>query len=351
MSELKTNISKSIFLAALAIVLPVLSLFYYSHVNAADLVQRSVRIGSSVASEITSHEFRFTTATNASVGSLLFEYCSNLPLYGSPCTAPAGLVVNSSSILTQTGLTGFSLHGSSNANRLVITRAAAVSAPTIANFVFNNITNPSGVNQTVFVRISTHASTDASGVPIDFGAVVFSTVPGVGVGGFVPPYLTFCVGVTVASDCSSATGDIIALGELSSVNSTTATSQFAVATNDPVGYNAYISGGTMAAGNEVIPNLISGTASAVGTSQFGINLRSNSSPSVGANVSGSGTGNPSSNYGTSNIFRYNSGDQIASSPLPTEFNRFTVSYVVNVSRSQKPGIYASSFNFTAVVAF
>lgn len=334
------------------VLLAVLSSGYMLKATAANMVSRSATIGSSLPSEVTYHEFEFQTLTNASIGSIVFEYCSNLPFYGAPCTVPAGLDVDSSSLVSQSGITGFSISApDTNASKIVLTRAPAVAAPTNALYRFNNITNHSTNNQSVYVRISTHGSVDGSGAHIDEGAVVYTTVEGVGVGGYVPPRLTFCVGITVALNCSTADGSLLDMGELSEFSASSATSQFAVSTNDPTGYNVYISGGTMTAGNEIIPALSSNSSSIIGSSQFGVNLVSNSNPAIGANVSGTGTGVPIANYNTPNSFRYADGELIASSTLPTNFNRFTVAYLVNVSKDQRPGVYASSFTYTAVASF
>ena len=326
--------------------------FVLSRASAADLQPRTVIISSPLAGAVTNHEFRFTTVTSASVGSVVLEYCANLPFYNTPCTPPTGLIVNASSIATQSGISGLSISaGDSSTNRLVLTRANSIINSTPVVLRLGNITNQTTASQSVFVRISTHTSNNGSGTPIDFGAVVYTTAVGIGVGGYVPPYLTFCAGVTVADTCTSTNGSLMDMGELSDSRASTATSQFAVATNDPTGYNAYVSGGTMTSGNEIIPALSVGSASIVGQSQFGINLRSNSSPSVGANISGIGTGTAANGYDQANIFRYNDGERIAFSPLPTNFNRFTVSYLVNVSEDQRPGVYASSYTFTAVASF
>ncbi len=352
----KTKFISSSKLTLLSRVVSAFLLLWFSfsslNVHAADFINRSVTIGSSVVSEVTSHDFRFEMGTGDVIGSLKFDYCLNQPLYGAPCTAPTGLVVNTANITLQTGLTGFTISApDSDANTLVLTRAPVFTSVTAAQIFFDNITNQSTTNTTVFVRISSHASIDGSGPQIDDGAVVYYTVPGLGIGGFVPPYLTFCVGATVAHDCSTTNGSLLNLGELSENVASTSTSQFAGATNDPTGYNTYISGGTMTAGNEIIPALTSGASSQVGVSQFGMNLRNNSNPVAGANVTGGGTGAPVANYNTPNSFRYNTGELIARSTLPTEFNRYTVTYLVNVSVGQKPGIYASSFTYTAIASF
>ncbi len=318
---------------------------------ALSLTDKQVEIGNSAVSASTSHAFEFTVSTSASVGSLVLEYCSNLPFYGAACTVPTGLDVSSSNFTSQSGVTGLSVDPLTNNNRLVATRApSAVAASTAASFTLNNIINQDFLGS-VYVRISTHSSIDGTGLPIDFGAVVYSTARDFTVGGYVPPYLTFCVGVTVASNCSSTTSGLLDLGEFSTSTPSFITSQFAGATNVLTGYNVYISGGTFTAGNSIIPPLTSNSSSSTGVSQFGINLRNNSSPNVGANVQGIGVAAPATNYGSANSYRYVNGERIAFASEPTNYNTFTVSYVVNVSEDQEPGVYASSYTYTAIAAF
>ncbi len=316
------------------------------------LTDRSIQIGSALASDVTNHSFNFNTSTSGAIGSIVIEYCSNLPFVDAPCTAPTGLVVNAATLATATGISGLSISApDSSINRLVLTRIASVITPTPVALNFTNVTNHSDANSTVYVRIGTYVSTDGTGPPTDFGAVLYATTKGVGVGGYVPPYLTFCVGVTVDLNCANTQGSLLSFGELSSTNPNVLTSQFSAATNDLAGYNTFVSGGTMTAGNSIIPPLTTNAASQVGTSQFGINLRANSSPSAGANVSGSGIAVASTTYNVSNSFRYTDGERVASASGPTEFNRFTVTYLVNVSTEQRPGVYASSYTYTAIANF
>jgi hypothetical protein len=253
-------------------------------------------------------------------------------------------------ISTQSGETGFSVSPSTTVNAMIITRPSAAVTPGAAQYIFSNVTNPSNINSTIFVRITTHASIDGTGPLIDQGSVAFSTSGNLGTAGFVPPYITACAAVTVAADCSSLGNQLIAFGEFSSSATAKQTSQFAVATNDPTGYNMFLSGQTMTAGNLIIPALTGG-ASQTGQSQFGLNLRLNTSPSVGADPSGVGSGVADVGYGTPNSYRFVSGERIAYSPLPTDFNRFTVSYIVNISPTQGPGFYGTTMTYTAVVNF
>ena len=180
--------------------------------------------------------------------------------------------------------------------------------------------------------------------------MAFSTSTGFDVEGFVPPYLTFCVGVTVSSDCTSTTGNYLSFGELSSTSTKSLASQFAVATNDPVGYVVSLSGVTMTSGNNTIDKMELPMFSNTGVSQFGINLRANTSPLIGLDKSGSGTGFVSSDFNLVDQFVFKN-DNIAFSTIPSDFNVYTISYIVNIPNEQPPGIYTSTITYIATVQF
>lgn len=320
-------------------------------VEADPLLSRSVTIGNSQASANTFHRFDFVLPTAGTLGSIEFEYCSNSPFVGTACTAPNGLNLSGAVIGAQSGASGFSIDGSSTSNKIVLTRAPSANlALQSASYRFDNVINNSDPNSTVYVRVSTFASTDASGPRTDSGAVLFSTAPGVTVEGYVPPYLTFCTGLTVATNCSSQSGDYINFGELSSQTPRLGTSQYSGSTNDPGGFTTTVTGTTMTSGNHIIPALSTPKSSAPGTSQFGINLRANSSPSVGKNKTGIGSSTAINGYNTQNQFKFAS-QVISQSTKSTDFNRFTVSYLVNISPNQPPGIYVATLTYIAVAAF
>lgn len=319
--------------------------------TAGDLTDRRVVVGTSRPSAVTTHTFDLVLATAGTLGSIEFEYCVNSPFVGQPCTAPTGLDASAAVLTSQSGATGFSIHAISTANRLVLTRVPGASAPIPLQYVFGTVINPSQTLQTVFVRLSTFASDDATGSRIDVGSVAFSTSGSFSTNGFVPPFLTFCVGVTVAANCSSTSGNYINLGVLRSSQANTGTSQMSTATNDVTGYVLTIAGTTMTSGTNIISPLAVPTLSAPGNSQFGINLRDNSSPEVGLDPIGVGTGGPTVDYANANIFKFAEGDIIASSPLPTESNILTVSYLVNVNSGQPPGVYVTTLTYIATVQF
>lgn len=342
-----TNIER----LSLALLIAVAPVFFYDKTSAADLLSRQIEISDSTVNAIVTNTFSFTLQTAASLGSIEFEYCTNSPQVGDVCTAPAGLSLSSATLTGQTGETGFSIHASSTVNRLILTR---IPSPNLSSqpvtYQFSNITNPSTPNETTYVRISTFASNDASGTRTDSGGVAFATTNRLSVQGFVPPYLTFCVGITVSLDCTAAAGDFISLGELSKTSPNYSTSQFAGATNDPGGYSVFLNGTTMSSGTNIINPLGSPQPSSPGSSQFGINLVANSNPGVGQNPAGAGTLAPQGGYSNTNQFKFVN-ETIASSPLPTNPNILTVSYLVNVPTGQTPGIYAATLTYIATAAF
>jgi len=336
-------------LVALIFIVGILSVNH--HTNAAFLTQRSITVGTSAINAVTTHTIRFTLNTNATLGSMQFQYCENDPFIGTPCTAPAGLNVTGAILSSQTGETGFSVHNSTTANNLIISRTPAVTPGNPVQYVFSNITNPSVQSSSIYVRISTYASNDASGSITDSGGTVFSTAGNFGTSAYVPPLLYFCVGLTVTGNCSTYTGNGIDFGELSSKEVKYGTSQAAAATNDSDGYRIYSLGTTMTSGNNEIPRLESQFPSVAGIGQFGINLRDNNNPDAGEDISGNGSGAVLSNYDTPNQFMFEPGDAVAESTISTDFNKYTMTYIVNRSPSQPAGIYVATITYLAVAQF
>lgn len=316
------------------------------------ILDRSVTISDATAGAVASQNFQLTLSSTDPIGSIVFQYCVNSPLFDVSCIPPTGALATGAVLSQQTGNTGFTIDTiDSTATTLIISRPVAAASTVPSSYVFTNMVNPPIANQTVYVRISTYASTQGTGSYIDNGAVAYSTASNFLVGAYVPPFLNMCVGVTVAGDCSSATGDSIDLGNMSTKKASVASSQFAVTTNDSTGCNVYVLGTTMTSGNNVIPGLAQPTSSQVGTSQFGINLRQNSNPIVGLDPTGNGTTAPTGSYNSPNLFTFISGDQIASSPISTDYHRMTVSYLVNIGPNQPAGVYSTTLTYMASAQF
>jgi hypothetical protein len=318
------------------------------HASADRLNNRSLRLGSVVPSATTTHEFNFTYSGTNSVGSIVFQYCMD-PIPGDPCTAPTGLDVSGVNLTSQSGETNFTLY-SATANQIVLTRPTAPAAATASDYLFSNAVNPS-VKGTFFVRISTYASNDGSGTALDYGSVASSINTAISISTEVPQILKFCVGVTIGSDCSSAQGDFIQLGDLTPDGTASGSSQFWVGTNAPGGFSVVTSGTTMTSGNNVIPPLAQPTESAAGNAQFGINLRANSNPSIGADPTGPGAAQPAPNYNNPNQYTYEPGGAVVQDANNTNDRKFTVSYIVNVSPDQPPGVYSTTVTYVCSATF
>ncbi|MDB5185107.1 MAG: hypothetical protein JWN38_915 [Candidatus Saccharibacteria bacterium] len=335
--------------AALTVVLSLFTVL--APANGAFLGPRSITLSSSVAGATATHALRFTLSTAGSIGSIQILYCASSPLIGEVCTPPTGLTTAGASLSSQTGQTGFSILGGSPNNEIILTRPPAAASAGVVSYSFDNVVNPSTATS-YYVRIFTYASTDATGSYSDYGGLAFAINNNVSVSATVPPYLIFCAAVTIPTfDCMNATGNNLDFGELSSVQSKQATSQMMATTNGKSGYSILLSGTTMTSGNDVIDALATSDVSRPGVSQFGLNLRANSSPAIGADATGPGTASPTANYGQANFYRFGPNEAVAGNPIPDLTRRYTVTYVVNVPKDQPAGVYASTVTYVCLANF
>src|SRR5581483_7752524 len=158
-------------------VLPALSMVIFALLlNTAPVAQavefgsRSVQLDSYVPGDTTNYHFQFFVPTTVNLGSIVFLFCTNSAIFTDSCSAPAGQDVTGAAITGQTGNTGFSVdNADTTANQLVITRPSFAGASINTTYDFSGITNASAAAQTIYVRISTHTSTDGSGAINDNG--------------------------------------------------------------------------------------------------------------------------------------------------------------------------------------
>lgn len=126
---------------------------------------------------------------------------------------------------------------------------------------------------------------------------------------------------------------------------TTATATFSILNYTSYGYIVQLVGNPPSNGSTTINAMTTTGPSVAGTSQFGVNLVANTSPvSVGANPNTGqfGFGSASANYGTSNQYRYVSGETIAQSTKSSGVTTYTITYLVNVAPLTPGGIYTSN---------
>jgi len=321
--------------------------------HAAQLQQRTLALSSNLANATNvTYAIGFSGQSGGIVGSIRLQLCTENPFPGTPCTAPSDLDMRSATLVSQTNMTGFTVVTSATPNEVTLSRAALMATPGISTYVLQGIINPSQTG-TIYGRLETFASSDTTGPSHDSGGLAISISPsGVQIQTYVPPFLIFCIGSTInGHDCSSASGNYIDFGVLSPDNTATSHTLLVVATNDDYGYTISAAGTTLTSGINIIPPLTSPDVSRKGVSQFGMNLRANSTPSFGSDPGDIGLGQPTPSYNQSNSYKFASGDVLASYNQPDNFRVFSVNYIVNVSKSQAAGVYVTTLTYVAVASY
>ncbi len=321
---------------------------------AAQITSRKLTLSTSATSAAnTTYTFNFTLpTTGTAVKSLDILLCTTA---SGTCSSPTSTTTGGSLSSQPTNLgaaSGWTGTFSTN-NRLQVANSGNATNPTGSQtLVFGGITNPTTTNTTFYARITTYS--DASWTTaVDAGTVAAATSTQITVSASVPETLTFCTGTSgiSSSSCAGATGSSVSLGILTTSSTGAGTSQIGVTTNAGSGYNITINGTTLTSGANTIAALTSPTTSSQGTAQFGVNLRSNSSPSIGVDPAGAGTAAPTTNYNTVNSYTFNNADQIATSSGSDNFRLFTVSYIANITPVTPPGTYSTTLTYICTATF
>ena len=245
----------------------------------------------------------------------------------------------------------------------------------------------------------------------DAGTVAASTATPIILTGTMPESLIFCTGQTInistttnLPDCSTATPGNVPFNQLFDPNTTSwATSQMAASTNAGQGYQITLAGNTLTSGSNTIAAIgSSANVSIPGTAQFGLNLIDDlnptspivTDPTIGTgsadqiaywNVDNANTGgaiNPASNTsngfyaqpapgfdgsgGTGNAPTYSFNPVNTSNPtaintvaesnfggtlMPTNSQRYTATYIVNVPGNQPAGTYATTLTYICTATY
>ncbi len=381
---------------------------YADQITARSLtLQANGVIGGTTPGGVVNHLFQFTLPTGGTLGSIKIQYCTTAADVASlTCQAPAGMDASVVTGVDENGssVTGWSL-GTTTTNSVVIARTAnPVSANSSIKIVIQGVKNPvDAINfpngMTFFARITSYASTDASGSAVDAGTVAAATTNQILVSGNMPESLVFCAGSEISTtngvpDCTTAQNDTVTFNQLFSPTSTAfATSQLAASTNAGSGYAITVNGSSLTSGSNQI-NPINQTYDTVydpsaaspwseeskfGISQFGLNVVQNdgtaytNAPNItfaddsepdsaviapASSTSSSYHGKPYTGYDTNGYFKFNSGDIIADSsnststlPIGTDAQIYTVSYIVNVPGSQPAGTYQTTLTYICTPTF
>jgi hypothetical protein len=321
------------------------------------------------------HAFEFTVPSTTPIGSIQIQYCTTPADVGAlTCTPPAGLDTSTATLGGSTGVTSLTIVNSSSS--VVLQRASTFTPPgnLPVTVLLKGVKNPTAKNLTFFARISTFASLDGSGAPIDTGSTAAATADPILLSGVMPESLVFCTGATVGldlatstvPDCSTATTGTIAFNQLFSPTDTaTATSQMAASTNASSGYAITVNGTTLTSGSNTIAGIAAAGASVRGTAQFGMNLMANTTltaasfpgtsadPAPLANAANY-RGEAAAGYGAADTFKFVSGNVVADSyngyvqgtnTAASDAQIYTVSYIANVPGSQPAGTYSTTLTY------
>ena len=392
--QMKKHHKKTIFrvyslcLAALVLAATQYTLWPTS-AGAAQIVTRRLTLqagsggnGGSKISGTVNHFFEFTLPTTGTVGSIKFEYCTTAAnsLANPTCVTPAGLDTTGGPVVlgTETGATGFTLNKTTNGAPYLTRTASNITGPLNVTYRLDNIVNPS-TEGSFYVRISTYASIDTTGLATDAGTVTASTAESIILTGTMPESLVFCTGADITKtagvpDCSTATSGVISFDRLfSSTDTASAVSRMAASTNAGSGYIITVNGPTLTSGSNTIAGIGTPGASNKGVAQFGLNLMANTaaaapgfpgiSPTNSADIdlASNGTnlhGRATPDYATADTFKFVTGDIVADSNFngtgaadPTDAQIYTVSYIANVPGSQPAGTYTTTLTYICTPTF
>ncbi len=336
-------------------------------VRSLKLIAGSTNDGGSKATGLVNHLFTFTVPSGDNVGSIQFKYCTTADIAN--CVTPIGLDTTGATLNSQSGAQGFTMVNATN-GAPYLTRAAASVTPGVLSYQLNDITNPTATNTPFYVAIATYGSTDATGLAVDKGTVAASTANQIQLSGTMPESLVFCTGATVGKtggvpDCSTATLGAVNFNQIfSPTDTSTAHSQMAASTNAGSGYAITVNGPTMTSGLNTITGMNTMAPITHGLSQFGMNLKLNTTATstvpVGAEVDvlPNGTnyrGQAAAGYDTVDNFKFTNGDPVAKSDNGgaggTDSQIFTASYIVNVPGSQPAGTYTTTLTYICTPTF
>jgi hypothetical protein len=361
MSQLTTRINRGqwrlllIFSAMLLVWATIYAVFLPRQASAAQITGRKVTLSSS-AGGATGVSYTFVSAalpTTTAVKSVSIDACTAA---SGTCTTPSGFSSSSSTLASQpTGLgstTSWSVNTATSGSLRITHASNSTASSGAVSIQWNGVVNPTAQNTTFFLRATTY-SDSAWATPLDTGVMGVSTAQQITVSGTLDETLTFCAGTSITgTNCGTIAGTTVSLGAFSTSAANTGTSVMAASTNATTGYAITVNGTTLTSGSNTITALAAQAASSTGTSQFGLNLRSNTSPAtVGADPSGGGSGSYTANYGTTNQYRFVTGDSVASAAGATNANAFTVTYLANVPGSQAPGTYTAVMTYICTATY
>jgi hypothetical protein len=347
MKKLKTITSLGVLLALLAILIgPSLQV-----AQAAALTGLSDTMSSLKVSTASSHKIKFTTPTGAAdaTDTIVITFPADFNFTGkliSSVTFTHGATTGTENTETLAAIPSATAWGAvfsgAASTTLTLTAptdgigAAAVAAndKVIITYDSTNSINPSTAGSKVI---------NIAGAFGDTGTitVVILTDDQIAVSATVSQTLSFSISTST-----------LALGTLSVSAVTSNSHTISLTTNAATGIAVTYSGATLTYGAYTINAMSTATTSSVGTEQFGINSKLNTTPAVGAECSGTAPiAAAATGYNTANSFKFVTGETVVSAANSINTTTCTISYIANIAGITEPGSYTSTLTYIATATF
>jgi len=318
--------------------------------NAAAITSASDTMSSSKVSALSNHDILFTTPTGITTSQTV------------TVTFPADFSIATLLDWTDVDVLIQGVQQTLGATGGATTWTAVRTSATVLTITAQTGGTPAAAGNTVRIRIGTNATSQSTGVrqvtnPTTTGSKVIAIGGTFADSGNITVQIItddqVAVSSTVAQTLTFSLGaNTLALGTLSSTAVVSGSHTVTVATNAASGMVLTVAGATLTSGAFTITACATGCTSTTGSEQFGINLVANTTPVVGAAVSGTAPiGAAATNYNTANTFRFATGETIASAAAGINSSVFTVSYITNISGATEAGSYTATLTYTATATF
>lgn len=355
-------------------------------VAAAQLAARSIELSDSAVSSgaipsgpgsgtNVSYKITFGISSSYTMKSFIVDFCSESPLLGDTCTAPAGLSLSGA---TATGGNTAGWTVTTSASQIKASDGTGLSGGSTASLELSGITNPSTPG-TFFARIYTYSDTTWGGYTnpasvgsnVDFGGVALSTATALSLSARIQESLIFCVsGQPMGGACTGATAPDITIGHdngfgsiiLDNSQVDSAPAYIETTTNASSGAavrmkNSNACGGLSADGGTTCYIPAAGATAktfTAGTADYGL--------SVAASTGGTGSLDPLAPYATSGKYAMDNistpenitttyGSSIASSSGPCSNVSNTLTFAAAASSTTPAGIYTAAMALIATGTF
>ena len=321
-----------------------------------------------------SHTFSFTTPSTTAIKTVDFQYCTTS---SGTCTAPTGMILAASPTLgTVTGIagTGYTASatsgtctGTGNSNctaTVTVTTATTQTVTAVTVPLTAGITNPTTINTTTFVRVTTK---DAGAAAIDTNTVAFAVLTGTSISmtASVDPTFSFSLAavnsggtVNTATTNVTTTASTIPFGTLTSGSTKIGAIDTTVTTNSANGYTVTIA----ATANPPLADGSNNIDIFTGTNATPTAWSSPAGTSVNVNTGFLGYTTEEAALGTGTATRFTSGgpkwaglattaDEVAYSPTGTSARTKRVGFQAEVNALQPSGSYTGTVLLVATPTY